>query len=305
MHIASWYRTGNDQRCSRIINQHGVDFIDHCEVMLSLHQVSTIPSHVVSEVVKTKFVVGTVDNITGVRLFSSCGIWRIFVNTIHAQSVEFKNWGIPFGVTLCQIIVDRHDMNATTSQCIQVGRQSRNQRFSFPSRHFGDFSFVENHTTDQLDIVMNHIPNNFRAGCQPAIMPNGNFSLDFNILFGYRQFPISHRSGNFQFSVFLKSAGSFFNYCKSLRHDLVQDFFQRLIALLLKLVYLIEELIFFLNRLNRKRLNLSFYFSNFLINCCQLTVYNSFDFLSFCSQLIIAKIFQTGEDLICLFYSRK
>src|SRR5262245_29954927 len=70
------------------------------------------------------------------------------------KSEEVVNLPHPFGVALGQIIVDRHHMNATAGDRIEIDRKSRNQRFAFAGLHFRYFAFVQDYAADKLDVEM-------------------------------------------------------------------------------------------------------------------------------------------------------
>ena len=66
------------------------------------------------------------------------------------------NLAHPLGVTVCQIVVDRHDVDALAFQCVQVSRKSGHQGLTFTGLHLGDTSLMQDNTTDQLYPVMLH-----------------------------------------------------------------------------------------------------------------------------------------------------
>ena len=69
----------------------------------------------------------------------------------------------PAGVALREIIVNGHHVNTFALHRIQNARQSRHQSFTFTSFHFGNFSFVKNHTADQLNVKMTHFKRSNRC----------------------------------------------------------------------------------------------------------------------------------------------
>ena len=52
--------TADDERCARLVNQNGVDLVNDGVVQAALNTVFGLIHHVVAQIVKTKFVVGTV-----------------------------------------------------------------------------------------------------------------------------------------------------------------------------------------------------------------------------------------------------
>ena len=59
--------SGNDQRGTRLVDQNGVDLVDDRIVQTSLHKLLLVDHHVVTQVVKTKLVVGNVGNVAVVH----------------------------------------------------------------------------------------------------------------------------------------------------------------------------------------------------------------------------------------------
>ena len=57
------HRTGNDQRRTGVIDQHGVNLIDDGVVVLALHEVLLADGHIVAQIVEAEFVVGTEGNV--------------------------------------------------------------------------------------------------------------------------------------------------------------------------------------------------------------------------------------------------
>lgn len=74
----------------------------------------------------------------------------------------------PLRITRCEIIVDGDDMHAFARQCIQIDRCDSDQGLSFSCLHLGDDSFMENDASEELDIIRDHIPDQFLS-----------FDLDF------------------------------------------------------------------------------------------------------------------------------
>ena len=55
--------TGNDQRCTRLVNQDRIDLVNDREGQRPLHAIGHIMDHVVAQIVETIFVVGAVSHI--------------------------------------------------------------------------------------------------------------------------------------------------------------------------------------------------------------------------------------------------
>src|SRR6185436_16032426 len=102
--ITFWYRSGNDQRSPCIIDQNAIGFIHHRKMMFALDHFFRGVNHVIAEVIKTKFIVGAVSDISEISFSSVVTVWLMFINTINSNPKPFKNSSVPFLVTTCQII---------------------------------------------------------------------------------------------------------------------------------------------------------------------------------------------------------
>ena len=92
--------------------------------MSSLDHIFRTLRHVVTQVIKTEFVIRSVRNI-GVVLLAA--FFRLLSNqhAAHGESQEVVDAGHQIRLVLRQIIVHGHDVNALTSQRTQVGGHSR------------------------------------------------------------------------------------------------------------------------------------------------------------------------------------
>ena len=152
---AVFRRAGNDQRRTRLIDQDGVHLIHQRIVQFTLNALFRAEGHVVAQVVEAVFVVGAIGDIgsVGFTLRRRRQAGHVDANR-HAQ--EFKQRAVIFGVTLRQIVVDGHHVNAFAGQRIEVGRQGRGQGFTFTGTHLGDAAIVKHHTAQQLDVEVAH-----------------------------------------------------------------------------------------------------------------------------------------------------
>jgi len=76
-------RAGNDQRCTGIVDQYGVDLIDNGIVVFALYQVVRADRHVVAQVVETEFVVRTECDVGIVGCTAGIGVWLVLVDTVY------------------------------------------------------------------------------------------------------------------------------------------------------------------------------------------------------------------------------
>ncbi|CAB4675960.1 unannotated protein [freshwater metagenome] len=57
-------RAADDQRRASLVNQDGVNFVDHRKVVTALHKLLTAPRHVVAQVVEPEFIIGAIGDVT-------------------------------------------------------------------------------------------------------------------------------------------------------------------------------------------------------------------------------------------------
>ena len=77
------HRTGDDQRGTGIIDEHGVHLIDNGIVMLPLDEVCHVHCHIVTKVVETELVVRTESDVAVVRSLARVAVRLVLVNAVH------------------------------------------------------------------------------------------------------------------------------------------------------------------------------------------------------------------------------
>ncbi len=110
-------------------------------------------NHVVAQVVKAKFVVCAVSNIRGISSLSFREI-KTMHNQADRKSEEVVNTSHISAVSLCQVFIDRNDVNAFTRQSIEIRRQRCHKRLAFARTHFGNFPTMEHAAACKLHIKM-------------------------------------------------------------------------------------------------------------------------------------------------------
>ena len=147
--------TGDNQRCARLINQDGVHLIDDGEEMSALYHAIFVNRHVITQIVKTKFVVCTIGN---VRIVHRLALIRRngMNNQSNRQAEEAVNLAHPLAVSFCQIVVDGDDVHALARNGIQICRQRCHERFAFTGFHFRNTALMQHNAADDLYAVMAH-----------------------------------------------------------------------------------------------------------------------------------------------------
>ncbi len=175
------------------------------------------------------------------------GVRLVQVNTVNGHPVELVQWAHPGRVTLRQVVVHRNHVHTAARQCIEVNRQSSHQGFTFTGRHFRNFSAVQYHTTDELYIVMYHIPFDWSTGSVPFVFPESFVAFDDHEIFGRSQTMIVFRCGHAQASVLGQAAGGFFYQRKGFGQDIRQHLFLDGIRIFFQLFNTVEQGFFFIN----------------------------------------------------------
>src|SRR6185369_1156859 len=147
---------GNDQRRSRLVDQNRINLVDDREVMTTLHTRGEVKLHIVAQVIKAKLVIGAVSDISGVRGLA-LEVVHVVLNTTDFKTEEAMDLAHPLGVARSEIVVNRNDVNTTTTrQRIQVRGQSGDKSLALARAHLGDLALVEHDAADHLHVEVTH-----------------------------------------------------------------------------------------------------------------------------------------------------
>ena len=69
--------TGNNQRCTSLINQDRVDLVDDSEIKLALCKFFLICNHVVTQIIEAELVVGSISDVSLIRVLAIIALERI------------------------------------------------------------------------------------------------------------------------------------------------------------------------------------------------------------------------------------
>ena len=240
------HRSGDDQRGTGVVNQHGVHLIDNRIMVLALHEVGHPGRHVVTEVVEAELIVGTERDVTVIRFFPGVGIGLVLVDAVHAESVELIQRSHPFGVSLGQVVVHRHHMHAFSGQRIQEDREGSDQGLTLAGRHLGNAATlllvrlqaaVQDDTADELHVVMDHVPGDFVAAGNPMVVPDSLVALDAHeVTSGCRQVTVKVSGRHLDAFLLGKTTGRGLDDGEGLRQDLIQALLDRIVLILHQLV---------------------------------------------------------------------
>ena len=130
--------------------------------------------------------------------------------------MKFKQHSHPFAITFCQIVIHCYNMHSLSWQSIKINWQSSNQSLSFPCCHFSNFSLMQHSSSNQLHIVVNHIPFHWCSPCNPNFVKIGFVSRNINIIFYCGKIFVIFSRCNLYLFIFCKSFCSFFYNGKGL-----------------------------------------------------------------------------------------
>ena len=171
----------------------------------------------------------------------------MLVYAVHGKTMEHIQRTHPLGVTLGQVIVDSNHMHALSGKCIQEYRKRGHKSLSFTCRHLGNFPLMKCDTTDNLHVVVHHIPHDFITACGPMIGVHGLVPVDFHKIVRHGQILVKIRSSNYYFLILLKSPCSGLDNRKGLRKNLVKTLLDSIILLFDEFVRLSGKSLFLLH----------------------------------------------------------
>ena len=202
----------------------------------------------------------------------------MLIDAIHTQSVEHIERTHPLRVTLCQIVIHCDNMHTIASQCIEEHRKRCHERLTFTRCHFRNLTLMQNHTTEELHIIVNHVPHGVVSACHPVIMPNSLVAIYIHKIVSHRELLIKFRGSDNNVLILSESASRIFHNGKNRRHHLVESLLENIQYFSIYLVDFIKD-----------RLTLIYF--RFLDFCIEL--------LYFCS-LFRHKALQINLDFVCL-----
>ena len=151
----------------------------------------------------------------------------------------------PLGVTLREVVIDRDHMNAFAGEGIKEHRQGGHKGFTLTGSHLGNLPLMKGDTSDELHVIMNHIPLDLVATGFPAVGVDGFLAFDAHEVVIHTDVAVELSCLHYQFRVLLETAGSGFYDGEGLGKDAVKTFLDSLILLLDEPVGLLREFLLF------------------------------------------------------------
>ena len=149
----------------------------------------------------------------------------------------------PLGVTLGKVVVDGDHVDTLARESVEKHRKGRDEGLSLTRGHLGDLALMEGYASDELDVVMHHVPGDFVASGQPVVVPDGLVALYRDEVVPHGEILIEPGGRHDHGFVLLEAAGRGLHDRESLGKHLVEALLDGFVLFLDQLVRLIGELL--------------------------------------------------------------
>ena len=143
----------DDQGRPGLVDQNGVHLIHDGQMKVSLNELLDRVLHVVAQIVEAEFVVRAVGHV-GLVGRPALGVVESMNDGPHRQAQKAVDLAHPLGIALGQEVIDRHHVHPLARQAVEITRQRGHQGLAFAGLHFGDFTPMQHHPADHLDVVV-------------------------------------------------------------------------------------------------------------------------------------------------------
>ena len=225
----------------------------------------------------------------------------MLIDTVNTQSVEHIERAHPLGVTLGQVVVHGHHMHTVTSERIQEHGQGSHKGLTFTRCHLGDLSLMEHLATEELNVVVDHLPLQVVSSCGPVVMVDSLVTVNSDEVLGRiaSQFTVEIRGGNDGLLVLCKTTSRFLHDTEGYRHYLVKRLLIDLQGLFVELVYFVED---YLTLINRRVFNLRFQCIDLFLLLFGSILYILLNLLGLGTELIVAQCLYLRISCLHLLY---
>ena len=189
--------------------------------MLALNEVVLGHRHIVTKVVETEFVVRTEGDVACVCLPTGIAVRLMLVDAIYAQAMELIERSHPLGISLGEVVVDGHHMYSLAGQGIKEHRKGCHEGLSLSCRHLGDLTLMQDDTTDELNVIVHHIPCHLVSTGHPVVLPEGIISFYGHEFLGCAEVAVELRCLHLDHRVLLESSCSGLHDGECLRKNLI------------------------------------------------------------------------------------
>ena len=269
--------------------------------MGALHEVFGRHGHVVTQIVETEFVVRTEGNIGLVGAATGFRVGLMLVDAVYAQAMEHIDGAHPFRVTLGQIVIDCYYVNTVTRQGIEEYREGSYEGFTFTGSHFGNFTLVQYDTTEELHVVVYHVPLCVISTGYPVVLVDSFVAFNTYKIVRGGQLAVKIVGRYLYFWVFSKAAGCTFYDGKGFGKGCIEFYFIALQYFLFYFVDLVENQFAVFQRcvfnLGFQLLNLGFQVVSGVLNFL-------LQLFCLCSELIVVELVDGFVGFLYLFNNR-
>ena len=157
-------RAGDDERRSRLVDEHGVHFVDDREYVAALHTLVELHNHVVAQIVEAELVVRAVRDVVEIGLATVKRARLGIVDASDAEPQVSVDMAHPLRVTPGEIRVHRHQVRPFPGQRVEIQRQRRDERLALTGRHLRNAAEMQLNAAHELHIVRHHVPDELMAG---------------------------------------------------------------------------------------------------------------------------------------------
>ena len=199
--------------------------------MAALHEVGRRNGHVVAQIVETELIVSSEGDICLVSLAALRRVGAVLVDTVNGKTVEHIERSHPLGVTLGQIVVDGHHVHTVASQGIQEHRERSHERLTFTRCHLGNLTLMEHGTTEELHVVVDHVPLQVVTAGHPMVVIDGLVAVDMHKVLGGSQLAVEIVGRYHHFLVLGEAAGGFLHDAEGHGEHFVEGHFHIVEAL--------------------------------------------------------------------------
>ena len=91
----------------------------------------------------------------------------------------------PLRVTLSQIVVHGYYVYTITCQCVEEDRGSTYESLTLTGSHLGNLTLMENNTTEELYVVVDHFPLHIVAAGSPVVVIDSLVTVDGHEVVGW------------------------------------------------------------------------------------------------------------------------
>ena len=169
----------------------------------------------------------------------------------------------PFRVTLSKIVVHGYHVYTVTCQCVEEYRECTHKCFTFTRCHFGNFSLVQYHTTEELHVIVHHVPLGVVATSYPVVLIDSLVAIDGHEIVACSQFAVKVVGSNHYGFVLSKTACRVLHNGKYLGQSLIECHLHFVEHLCFEFIDLAED---YLAVFNRSFFDFGFEFLNLLLN---------------------------------------